>query len=90
MDDGTLLHKVEVPRGDARRPTSVSVVRRKTDKTDRDGRQLEYINLVLTIGDHKLYVKRSAAPDIIKAMMECVTVAEGAYQDLLAEINPRR
>jgi len=83
-----VLHKRDVPGGDDRWPISVQVERRTTS---RDGKSKTYINLLVAVGQKKLFIPRRASKDVASALAELAEVANSEYTALLEETNsPRR
>ena len=88
-DSVEVIHTTDIPGGDPRWPISVQVERRTTSK---NGRNEVYINLLLAIGQKKLFIPRRISGEVARALEEASEIAADAYEDLLGDTNlvPRR
>lgn len=79
-----VLKKIDIPGGDERWPASVQVERRTTD---RNGKRVTYINLLVAVGQKKLFIPRRISKDIARALGELADVASTEYTALLEADN---
>lgn len=81
-----VLHKIDIPGGDPRWPARVQVERRTANK---GGVDKTYINVVVAIGERKLFIPRRIAEDVGEALLDICEVASEEYEKLLLENNTR-
>jgi hypothetical protein len=79
-DQVEVLHQIDIPGGDERWPASVRVERRTTN---RNGESRTYINLLIAVGQKKIYVPRRIAKEIGEAVVQSSPLADKAYTELL-------
>jgi hypothetical protein len=85
-DKVEVLHKVDIEGGDPRWPVSVQVERRTTE---RDGKSKTYINLLVAVGQKRLFIPRRVSTDVAEAMKKLAGVANEEYTALLEVGGPR-
>jgi hypothetical protein len=79
-----VLRKIDIPGGDPRWPASVQVERRTANK---DGVDKTYINILVALGERKLFIPRRIAKDIGEALVDVHADASRAYEELLVANN---
>lgn len=79
-DKVEVLHKIDIEGGDTRWPIRVQVERRTTN---HDGKNKTYINLLVAVGQKKLFIPRRASKDVAKALEQLAEVANKEYTALL-------